>query len=173
VAVEQPPKRVIERFDKTRHSREGFSCEVECIERYFKTQAGQDAKKGLAAIYVMSEGGANVLGYYTLSSYTIDAGELPDEAARKLLAYPKFPAILIGRLARDQKYRGHGIGPELLRDALHRSLESSKSVGATAVVVEAENEKARQLYLEYGFIQFSDHANKLFLPMKTVETALA
>jgi ribosomal protein S18 acetylase RimI-like enzyme len=79
---------------------------------------------------------------------------------RKLPGYPKFPAILIGCLARDQKYRGHRIGRELLRDALLRGLESSKSVGAMAVVVEAENEKARQFYLEYGFIQFPDHANK-------------
>lgn len=173
MAVEQPPKRIIEIFDKARHSREGFSCEVESLERYFKTQAGQDAKKGLAAIYVMSDGAATVLGYYTLSSYTIDASELPDEAARKLPSYPKFPAILIGRLARDQKYRGHRIGPELLHDALLRSLESSKSVGAMAVVVEAENERARQFYLEYGFIQFPDHANKLFLPMKTIESALS
>lgn len=173
MAVEQAPKRVIEKFDKTRHSREEFSCEVESLERYFKTQAGQDAKKGLAAIYVMSDGAATVLGYYTLSSYTIDASELPEEAARKLPGYPKFPAILIGRLARDQKYRGHGIGPELLRDALLRSLVSSKSVGAMAVVVEAENDKARQFYLEYGFIAFPDHVNKLFLPMNTLEAALA
>lgn len=172
MAVEQPPKRVIERFDKTRHSREGFSFEVESLERYFKTQAGQDAEKGLAAIYVMTEGGAAVLGYCTSSSYTIDAGE-PDEAARNLPGYSKFPAILIGRLARDQKYRGHRIGPALLRDALLRSLENSKSVGAMAVIVEAENEKARQFYLKYGFIQFPDHANKLFLPMKTLETAIA
>lgn len=173
MAVEQPPKRVIAIFDKARHSREGFSCEVESLERYFKTQAGQDAKKGLAAVYVMSDGAATAFGYYTLSSYTIDAGELPGEAVRQLPGYPKFPAILIGRLARDQKYRGHGIGSELLRDALLRSLESSKSVGAMAVVVEAENDKARRFYLGYGFIEFPDHANKLFLPMKTVETALA
>jgi hypothetical protein len=42
-----------------------------------------------------------------------------------------------------------------------------------AVVVEAENDKARQFYLEYGFIEFPGHVKKLFLPMKTVETALA
>ena len=170
MAVESP-KRIIEPFDKSRHFREGFSCEVESLERYFKTQAGQDAKKGLAAIYVLTDGGATVLGYYTLSSYTIDAGELPDEAARKLPGYPKFPAILIGRLARDQRYRGQGVGPELLRDALRRSFESSKSVGAMAVVAEAENDSARHFYLEYGFIQFPEYANKLFIPMKTVESA--
>lgn len=76
MAVE-PPKRIIALFDKRCHSRQDFSCEVESLERYCKTQAGQDTKKGLAATYVMTDGGATVFGYYTLSSYTIDAGELP------------------------------------------------------------------------------------------------
>ena len=61
----------------------------------------------------------------------------------------------------------------MLRDALLRCLVSSKSVGAMAVVVEAENDKARRFYLEYGFIAFPDHVNKLFLPMNTLEAALA
>lgn len=167
------PKRIIEPFDKQRHSRENFSCEVESLERYFKEQAAQDARKSLAAVYVLTDGGGTVLGYYSLSSYTIDSGELPDESARKLPRYPRFPAILIGRLARDQKHRGQGIGPELLRDALRRSLASSKRVGAMAVVVEAENQAARRFYREYGFLEFPDHANKLFIPMKTVEAAFA
>jgi hypothetical protein len=60
-------------------SREGFSCEVGSLD-IFQNTSRAGWQKGLAAIYVMSEGGATVLGYYTLSSYTIDAGELLDEA---------------------------------------------------------------------------------------------
>lgn len=40
-----------------------------------------------------------------------------------------------------------------------------------AVVVEAENDSARSFYVEYGFIPFPEHANKLFIPMKTIELA--
>jgi hypothetical protein len=105
----EPVLRVFEPFDTKRHSRAAFSCEVESLEVYFRTRANQDVKKKLAAVFVLAEQSA-VLGYYTLSSYAIDAGELPAEAIRKLPSYPKLPAVLIGRLARDQKYRGQGIG---------------------------------------------------------------
>lgn len=160
--------RVIEPFEKRRHSRENFSCEVESLERYFKTQAGQDVKSKAAAVFVLAVG-SNVLGYYTLSSYVIDAGELSPDIACKLPSYPKLPAILIGRLARDQKYRGQGIGELLLVDALRRCLENTATVGAIAVAVEAENENARKFYLDHGFIQFPDHPDKLFILMSTVK----
>jgi predicted GNAT family N-acyltransferase len=161
-------ERVIEPFQRQRHSRDEFSCEVESLDRYFKTQAAQEIKKKVAAVFVMAEG-RKVIGYYTLSSYTIDAGELPDAVVRHLPHYPKLPAILIGRLARDKRYAGQGVGEKLLVDALQRSLAHTSEVGAVAVVVEAENEKARQFYLSYGFILFPDHQNKLFLPMRTIE----
>jgi ribosomal protein S18 acetylase RimI-like enzyme len=160
--------RAIELLDKNRHSRDNFSCEVESLQRYFRTQASQDVRKKAAAVFVLAER-SNVLGYYTLSSYSIDTGELPPDLVRQLPSYPKLPAILIGRLARDQKYRGQGIGELLLVDALRRCFENTATVGAVAVVVEAENEKSLKVYLDYGFIQFPDHPSKLFILMSTVK----
>ena len=104
----EAPERAIEPLDKRRHFREGFSCESAALERYLKTQAAQDAQKKVAAVFVLAEG-RTVIGYYTLSSYTIDAGELTDELAKRLPSYPKLPAILICRLARDRKYARQGI----------------------------------------------------------------
>ena len=77
--------------------------------------------------------------------------------------------MLIGRLARDEKYRGQGIGELLLIDALKRSLGSTSTVGAIAIVVEAENERARKFYSDFGFTQFPDHLNKLFMMMETIQ----
>jgi predicted GNAT family N-acyltransferase len=99
----------------------------------------------------------------------IDGGEFPAEAARKLPAYPQLPAVLIGRLARDPKYRGSGVGAMLLVDALKRSLGNTSTVAAIAVVVEAENQKARRFYLDFGFTQFPDHMDKLFMMMDTIK----
>lgn len=168
----EPAGRTIEPFDKKHHSRREFSCEVQTLEQYFKTQAGQDVRKNLAAVFVLAEG-SKVIGYYTLSSYAIDAGELSHDVMRGFPSYSKLPAILISRLARDQAYRGQGIGEMLLVDALKRCQENVSRVGAMAVVVEAENEKARQFYLGYGFLQFPDHPAKLFMLMSTVGAALS
>jgi ribosomal protein S18 acetylase RimI-like enzyme len=160
---------VFEPFDKQRHNRDSFSCEVESLEKYFKTQASQDVRKHIAAVFVLADG-SEVLGYYTLSSYAIDASELPPQHVRGLPGYPRLPAILIGRLARARKYRGQGIGEILLADALRRSRENTASVGAVAVVVEAENENARQFYESYGFLAFPDHPNKLFMMMSVIKS---
>ena len=169
---EERAQRVFEPLNKKRHSRQRFSCEVESLQQYFRTQAAQDLKKRVAAVFVLAEGDT-VLGYYTLSNYSIEAGELPPEIARQFPNYPKLPATLIGRLARDENYRGQGIGEMLLVDALERCLESTSTSGAIAIVVEAENEKARNFYLEFGFTQFPDHQDKLFMPMRTIEDTLS
>ena len=112
--------------------------------------------------------GPTVIGYYTLSSYTINPGELPAELIRKLPRYPNLPATLIGRLAVDARYHRQGFGEELLLDALKRCFNNTSEIGSLAVVVEAENAKAIEFYRPYGFIQFPEHEDKLFLPMQTV-----
>jgi predicted GNAT family N-acyltransferase len=169
---EEQAQRVFEPLDKKRHSREHFSCEVESLQQYFRTQAAQDLQKKAAAVFVLAKG-QTVLGYYTLSNYTIEPDELPHEIKRQFPNYQKLPATLIGRIARDQNYRGQGIGETLLVDALRRCLEGTSTSGAIAVVVEAENEKARNFYLEFGFIQFPDHPDKLFILMRTIEETLS
>ncbi len=119
----------------------------------------------------MAEGPA-VIGYYTLSSYTINPGALPAGLAGKLPRYPNLPATLIGRLAVDQRYHRKGFGEELLLDALKRCFDNTSEIGSLAVVVEAENEQAIRFYQSYGFIQFPDHRNKLFLLMQTIRVML-
>jgi ribosomal protein S18 acetylase RimI-like enzyme len=162
------PSRSIEQFDAKRHDRDRFSCGIESLDVYLKSRARQDKDKYAAAVFVMAEG-ATVVGYYTLSAYTVNAGELPEELARKLPRYPNLPATLIGRLAVDSRYQRQGLGEELLMDALKKALDSASRVASLAVVVEAENERAAKWYAAYGFKQFPDHPDKLFLAMKTIE----
>jgi ribosomal protein S18 acetylase RimI-like enzyme len=167
----QTSGRLIEPFDHSRHIREGFCCGIESLDLYFRTRARQDRDKFAAAVFVLAEG-ANVLGYYTLSAYTINSSEMPAELARKLPRYPHLPATLLGRLAVDTRYQGQGLGEDLLVDALKRCMSNTVEIGSLAVVVEAENEQAIEFYLRYGFIQFPDKRDKLFLPMQTIRSML-
>jgi GNAT superfamily N-acetyltransferase len=152
------------------HERIGFSCGVDALDRYLREQAGQDARKRVAAPFVLCEGRSNsVLGYYTLSALGIDVGAWPANVASKLPKYPVVPATLLGRLAVDLRLRGKGAGEHLLMDALHRALEASREVASVAVVVDAKNESTAAFYRRYGFIPFADEEYRLFLPMATVE----
>jgi len=165
----QPAEWVIEPL-RSDHNRADFSCGNLSLERYLKEQAGQDLRRGCAAPFVLllKRGDSTILGYYTLSSYGIDVGELPVELVKKLPRYPLVPATLLGRLAVDRRLQGQGFGEFLLLDALHRALVQSAEIAAAAVVVEAIDGGAIKFYRHFGFVAFPAIANRLFLPMKAV-----
>lgn len=166
---QEKPKYQFEPLDKKRHDRAAFSCGQDSLDRYLKEQATQEIKKRVAAVYVATLDGKTIAGYYTLSQYAIEADEFPSELIQQLHLpkYQKLPATLLGRLARAGQFKGSGIGDVLIMDALHRALEHSRSIASVAVVVDAIDEKARAFYERYGFIDFPNHPNRLFIPMKT------
>lgn len=152
------------------HDRKAFACGVEPLDRYLREQAGQDARKRVAAPFVLCEGESNVaLGYYTLSALSVDVGVWPEDVARKLPRYPVVPATLLGRLAVDTRLRGKGRGEHLLMDALRRALLASREMASVAVIVDAKDDSAAAFYRRYGFIPFADEPRRLFLPTGTVE----
>ena len=151
------------------HERDDFSCGIEPLDRYLRTQASQDVAKHVAVCFVLTPDGRTVAGYYTLSQYSIDLVHLPAEIARKLPKYPEIPATLLGRLAVSENYRGQKLGEYLLMDALYRCWQQSRVVASVAVVVDAKNEAAHKFYEHYDFISLPDTPRRLFLPMKVIE----
>lgn len=152
------------------HDRSAFSCGVESLDRYLREQAGQDARKRVAAPFVLCEGkSAEVVGYYTLSALSVDVGEWPEDVAKKLPRYPLVPATLIGRRAVDARLRGKGAGEHLLVDALRRALDASRNVASVAVVVDAKDDSAVSFYERYGSTRFIDRPWRLFLPMTVID----
>ncbi len=149
------------------HDQTFFCCGVEPLDRYLKQQAGQDARKRVAAPFVLIEkNSGTVAGYYTLCATSIDIDELPTEIVKKLPKYPDVPATLLGRLAVDQNFRKKGLGEVLLMDALSRCLKNE--IATMAVVVSAKDDKARSFYEHFDFIRFPDYPYRLFLPMTTI-----
>lgn len=153
----------------TAHDRRVFQSGAEALDRYLKEQATQDQRRHIAACFVLANPDHNaVIGFYTLSSFTVAARELPAELARKLPKYGQIPCTLLGRLAVDMKHRGRGAGRTLLIDALHRSLVQAAGIASWAVVVDAKDNDAREFYTRYGFLALLDAPNRLFLPMATI-----
>jgi predicted GNAT family N-acyltransferase len=168
--VPEKPRLRFEPLDKRKHDRAAFSCGQESLDRYLKERATQEIKKRVAAVYVLTPDGKTIAGYYTLSQYTIEAGELPPELVQQLHLprYDKLPATLLGRLARSKQFKGHGLGELLLMGALQKALEHSRNIASVAVAVDAFDGNAHAFYRRYGFIDVPNHLNRLFIPMKTV-----
>jgi GNAT superfamily N-acetyltransferase len=148
------------------HDRSNFESGVEALDRYFRSQANQDARKNIAAPFVLLTPEGVIVGYYTLSSTAIALAELPENTTRKLPKYPLVPATLLGRLAVDRRQQGKGYGRFLLADALYRSWKSE--IASFAVVVDAIDEGARKFYERESFLPFPDRPLKLFRPMANI-----
>lgn len=162
-------KYVIEHLDK-QHDKHLFSCGIDALDQYLKTQASQDIKKNVAITYVLTQHNIKqILGFYTISSIGIFPGELPNDVAKKLPRYPVLPGILLGRLAVDQHSQRNKIGAFLLLDALKRSLEVSHHIGIVAVIVDAKDDVAVDFYQHFGFLSFPENKHRLFLPMGIIE----
>lgn len=148
------------------HDRSEFESGVEPLDRYFRTQAGQDARKNMAAPFVLLLSDGTIGGYYTLSSTSVQLAELPAQTVRKLPRYPLVPATLLGRLAVDRRQQGKGYGRFLLADALYRATRSE--IASFAVIVDAKDESARRFYERESFLSFPDHPMKLFRSMADI-----
>jgi ribosomal protein S18 acetylase RimI-like enzyme len=151
------------------HDRAAFSCGVEALDSYLHKQAGQDARRRAAVPFVGTADGKTIAGYYTLSQYAIHLDAVPALVARKLPQYPMVSTTLLGRLAVSTEFRGRRVGETLLMDALHRSLELSKQVASTGVIVDAKDDSAVSFYTKYGFLDLPKVPRRLFLPMGTIE----
>lgn len=152
-----------------KHNRAAFSCGVEALDSYLRTQASQDLKKRAAATFVATADGTTIGGYYTLSQYSVQLADIPEAIAKKLAKYPHVPTTLLGRLARSNECRGQGIGEILLMDALRRTLDLSKQAASTGMIVDAKDEWAAVFYRKYGFLHLPNVDRRLFLPMGTIE----
>ena len=151
------------------HHRGAFSCGVSALDNYLHTQAGQDVKRRVAAVFVLTPDSRLVAGYYTLSQYSIVLEAIPEAMRRKLPRYPLVPATLLGRFAVAVQFRGRGLGAHLLMDALHRAWAHSKNIASAAVVVDAKDQMASSFYRKYGFIEIPVVPSRLFLSMAIIE----
>jgi len=150
------------------HDRAGFSCDVDSLDNYLKKQAKQDIKRRISRVFVAirPEYPATIVGYYTLSTLSIELSQLPEALARKLPRHP-VPAALIGRLAVSQQAQGQGIGKMLLMDAIKRTLGVSDEIAIYAIVVDAIDVHAKSFYQQYGFSSLSSKSHRLYLPLKS------
>lgn len=148
------------------HDRSAFESGVQPLDRYFRVQAGQDARKNMAAPFVLVQPDGAIGGFYTLSATGVNLTELPGPITRKLPRYPLVPATLLGRLAVDRRHQGKGYGRYLLADALFRALRSE--IASFAVIVDAKDENGRRFYERESFLPFPDQPMKLFRPMSDI-----
>ena len=164
---------IFEKLDKTKHDRANFDCGVPVLNSFIQTRANKEMKQNLSSTVVAIPSSSNdlefkpIAGYYTLSMSSLAFDTVPDSLKYHVPPTYPIPTARIGRLARDKRYPG--IGGLILRDALFRILEQTKTIGVYGIQVDAKDAVAKKFYQKYGFIELLDAQEQLFLPIKTVQ----
>ena len=155
------------------HDRESFSCGIDGLDRYLRTQAGQDVRRKANAVFILIETARpnDVIGYYTLCATALAPGDVPLAARKHIPRYPLVSATLIGRLAVARARQGERLGTILLADAVLRAYASAASVGSSMLVVDAVKERAAGFYADTGFVRLPE-TPRLVLPIRTVAKLL-
>jgi GNAT superfamily N-acetyltransferase len=146
------------------HDRAAFDCGNESLDRYIRTQASQDTRRGIARVFVAvtPEEPRRIAGFFTLSAAWVIASDLPPETAKRLPRHP-IPAALVGRLAVDRGFARRGLGSILLADAVKKTMAAAEKVAMTVVVVDPIDDDARAFYAAFGFRSLQGPRQQMFL----------
>jgi GNAT superfamily N-acetyltransferase len=133
----------------------GFRCEEEALNSFFRQHATQQVKREENRTWVLHRPDDRpdlplVLGFYTLVNSQVERSTLPSPVTKRLPEYP-VRVVLIGRLARDERCKGMGIGEHLLDDAHRRALRINAEAGGLLVIVDAKNERSAAFYTDKGY----------------------
>ncbi len=123
------------------------------MNEFLRLRARKEMEAGTSACFVMvpEDEPTVIAGYYTLSAATVLRTALPESVTKKLPRYNELPATLLGRLARDLRFKGQQIGERLMASILHRSVRASEEVASWVIVTDLKDENARALYASFGF----------------------
>lgn len=145
--------------------RSTFDCGNGSLNDWLRKTARQHQDKDLSRTYVaiLASDPKRVAGYYALSATLVQTegmpgGKLPREVS----------AVLLGRLAIDQRDKGQGLGEYLLMHALEAAMRTAEIIGVRCVVVDAIDAQAARFYQKYGFLALTTEPRRLVLALDSV-----
>ena len=154
------------------HNKASFESGTKELDDYLQTQASQDIKRFLTSVIVLTGGGDQIIGYYTLSQACMTVEHFPSNVGKKLPRKRNVPCTLLGRLAVDYRYKGQGYGRALLHHALTKAALISNDVASYCVIVDAKDARAKDFYVRHGFIELVNQPLRLFIPLKGVREVI-
>ena len=137
-----------------------FACGKPALVTWLKTRALANQQMGFTVVMVVRDAGG-VVGYYGLAPMAV----LPAAMLRLIgTGQPRSPArcLLIGHLATDVMWAGHGVGAALRADARRRCVAGAELIGGRAVVVNALDEETAKFRARWGCLPSKDNSMVLF-----------
>jgi ribosomal protein S18 acetylase RimI-like enzyme len=157
------------------HDRDGFDCGSEPLNLFLKQTARQHAERGISRTFVLVDESAvtpkPILGFFALNICQVKSESLTPKEAKKL---PRdVSGVRLGRLAVSKAYQRQRIGNTLLVAAMGKFMEIFNTAGGIGLFVDAKDQDAKRYYEQFGFVSLPTNEMELFLPVKTIQEALA
>lgn len=155
------------------HRIDGFDSGRPALDNWLRARASDNEGRASRSYVVIATAGAQsgeVAGYYTLATGGVTLGEIPRKY-RHNLPNP-VPVMVLGRLAVDRRHGGMGLGSAMLREAMRRTLDISRSAGVRMLMVHAIDDDAINFYLRFGFGIFPTGSRTMYLPVEAMADAL-
>ena len=140
------------------------------LDQWLLETAFASVARGNATVFVATQGGRRVVGYYALAaaSVTNDPRVVPGAVRRN--APSPIPCLLLARLAVDRSMQGRNLGRRLFQDALWRTARVADDIGFRALLIHARDDEARAFYLRMtaSFKESPSDSRHLYLPTKEI-----
>jgi len=148
-----------------RHHRallEDFRNQHRSLVDYLRRFALRHAEKDLLARTFLAvddaAGSVHLAGYFSLATASVERTAVTSiEPLNRLPGFP-IPAVLLARLAVDERVQGQGLGRYLFEEALGLTLQLARSgpVSFRLFVTDAIDEAAAKFYERFGFSRLND-----------------
>jgi GNAT superfamily N-acetyltransferase len=162
------------------HDRAAFTCSGEegaILQDYLRndTRGPREHRKHVTALHVMVRESAPsvICGFFTLSSASLRIEDSPKNIAKGLPKYRTMPAVRLGRMAVDDRFRGHDLGTLLIQEAFSIAVRLKDSVGFVAMLVDAKTDNLVNYYELRGFTRLPEAERTLFIMQPTMEQVLS
>lgn len=153
------------------HDLSAFSCGVESLDGWLRTQAVRATRADTARTYVWTRPGSQtVVAYYAVAPTQIRREALSRSMTGGVSVVPSY---LLARLALDRSLHGRGLGGQLLRDALEVIVAAASQAAGRLIVVDAVDDAAAAFYRHYDFRPVTGNPRRLVMKITTARQALS
>jgi GNAT superfamily N-acetyltransferase len=152
------------------HNLDDFACGNRELDEWLKRHARGAAGQGTRTYLLIEEVSGAVAGYFALAPHFIERERVPQRIGRGAPA--QIPAILLAKLALQERLQGQGLGTELLVHALRTIIAAARTAGGRIVVVDAIDESAASFYRARDFQPSPTNPHRLVLKLSTIARAL-